>query len=87
VNPQNNTSQNDSEIIAYEVAHQDNPLQDVPTTLQFNEGIERGERHSQWSKVETFPIGTKLVFIGCQLQCFDEELTTITPRFFPKMKI
>jgi hypothetical protein len=36
---------------------------------------------------ETFPIGTKLVFIGHQLQCFDEELTTITLRFFLKMKI
>ncbi len=51
------------------MAHQDNPLQDdsiffVPTTLQFNESIERGERHLQWNKVETFPIGTKLVFIG-----------------------
>jgi len=74
------------------VAHQDNPLQDdsiffVPTTLQFSESIKRGERRLQWSKVETFPIGTKLVFIGCQLQCFDEELTTITFRFFLKMKV
>jgi len=38
VNLQNNTSQNDSKVITYEVAHQDNPLQDdliffVPTHI------------------------------------------------------
>lgn len=92
VNLQNNTSQNDLETITYQVAHQDNPLQNdsiffVPTTLQFNEGIERGERRYNGVRLKHFLLEQKLVFIGHQLQCFDEELTTITPRFFPKMKV
>ncbi|CAM6061155.1 unnamed protein product [Sphagnum tenellum] len=55
----------------------------VPTTLEFNADVTRGERHLQWSV--KFPM--EAIYIGRRLQCRDEDVTTLTPGFFPRVQV
>jgi hypothetical protein len=55
----------------------------VPTTLEFNADVTRGERHLQW--LVKFP--TEAIYIGRRLQCQNEDVTTLTPGFFPRVQV
>jgi GTPase SAR1 family protein len=57
----------------------------VPTTLQFDDGVANGARRLQWKT--TFPQEAEIIYIGRRLQCCDQELTTLTPGFFPKLQV
>jgi len=55
----------------------------VPTTLEFEAVVIKGERRLQWS-VER---DQQDIYIGQRLQCQDEDVTTLTPRFFPQVQM
>jgi hypothetical protein len=58
----------------------------VPTTLKPDEFVARGERSLEWT-FKKFPPGTTVIHLGRRLQCFDQELTTFTPGFFPRVQV
>ncbi|CAM6061165.1 unnamed protein product [Sphagnum tenellum] len=57
----------------------------VPATLEFEADVARGERRLQWS-VE-FGVQANYIYIGRRLQCQDEDVTTLTPGFFPQVQV
>jgi GTPase SAR1 family protein len=57
----------------------------VPTTLEFKAVVARGERHLQW--LVKFPTQANCIYIGRRLQCRDEDVTTFTPGFFPRVQV
>jgi hypothetical protein len=57
----------------------------VPTTLEFHEDVAKGERRLEWKF--KFPENAEIIYIGCRLQCKDQELTTLTPGFFPRVQV
>jgi hypothetical protein len=57
----------------------------VPATLEFEANVARGERRLQWS-VE-FDVQANYIYIGRRLQCQDEDVTTLTPGFFPRVQV
>jgi hypothetical protein len=57
----------------------------VPTTLEFQEDVAEGQRRLEW-KVN-FPKDAEIIYIGRRLQCKDQELTTLTPGFFPQVQV
>jgi hypothetical protein len=57
----------------------------VPTTLEFHEDVAKRERRLQWTFI--FPQGFEIIYIGRRLQCSDQELTTLTPGFFPRVQV
>ncbi|CAK9869218.1 unnamed protein product [Sphagnum jensenii] len=58
----------------------------VPTTLKPNGFVARGERSLEWTFNE-FPPETNIIHLGRRLQCYDQELTTFTPGFFPRAQV
>ncbi|KAH8934790.1 hypothetical protein BDL97_18G102800 [Sphagnum fallax] len=58
----------------------------VPTTLKPNGCVARGERSLEWTFNE-FPPETSIIHLGRRLQCYDQELTTFTPGFFPRAQV
>jgi hypothetical protein len=58
----------------------------VPTTLKADDFVARGERPLQWTFMKFRP-KTTLLHLGRRLQCYDQELTTFTPRFFPRAQV
>jgi hypothetical protein len=75
--------------LAYErdpqVTHDRRRVIFVPTTLEFHEDVAEGQRPLDW-KVK-FPKDVEIIYIGCRLQCKDQELTTLTPGFFPQVQV
>ncbi len=82
--------------LAYKVNMVDHPKDDVanlhpndmlfvPTTLEFEVDVATGERHLQW-KVE-FGVQENYIYIGQRLQCRDEDVTTLTLGFFPRIQV
>jgi len=57
----------------------------VPTTLQFDQSVPKGERRLKWT--EEFTSDAKIIYIGQRLQCGDQDHTTLTPGFFPRIQI
>ncbi|KAH9544644.1 hypothetical protein CY35_12G005200, partial [Sphagnum magellanicum] len=57
----------------------------VPTTLEFHEDVAKGERRLEWKF--KFPENIETIYIGRRLQCKDQELTTLTPGFFPRVQV
>jgi len=57
----------------------------VPTTLEFLEDVAKGERRLEWKF--KFPKDVEIIYIGRRLQCKDQELTTLTPGFFPQVQV
>jgi hypothetical protein len=55
----------------------------VPTTLELKVVVAKGERHLQRS-VE---FGVQAIYIGQRLQCQDEDVTTLTPRFLSQVQV
>jgi hypothetical protein len=55
----------------------------VPATLELEDVVARGERRLQWSV--KFHVQT--IYIGRRLQCRDEDVTTLTPGFFPRVQV
>jgi hypothetical protein len=58
----------------------------VPTTLKPNGFVAQGERSLEWTFNE-FPPETNIIHLGRRLQCYDQELTTFTPGFFPRAQV
>jgi hypothetical protein len=75
--------------LAYEIEPQgtnhEQRLIFVPTTLEFHEDVARGERRLEWTF--GFQQDAKIIYIGRRLQCKDQELTTLTPGFFPRVQV
>jgi hypothetical protein len=62
----------------------------VPTILEFEVVVTKGERRLQWSiECDQQDIGCDQqdIYIGQRLQCRDEDVTTLTPRFFPRVQM
>jgi hypothetical protein len=57
----------------------------VPTTLQFDQSVAKGERRLKWT--EEFTSDAKIIYIGQRLQCGDQDHTTLTPGFFPRIQV
>jgi GTPase SAR1 family protein len=57
----------------------------VPTTLQFDESVAKGERRLKWTS--QFSSDVEVIYIGQRLQCGDQEHTTLTPGFFPRIQV
>jgi hypothetical protein len=57
----------------------------VPTTLEFHEDVAKGERRLEWTF--EFQQDAEIIYIGRRLQCKDQELTTLTPGFFPQVQV
>jgi hypothetical protein len=57
----------------------------VPTTLEFEPVVARGERRLQWSV--KFHVQAIYIYIGRRLQSRDEDVTTLTPGFFPRVQV
>jgi len=57
----------------------------VPTTLEFKADVARGERRLQWSV--KFHVQASYIYIGRRLQCQDEDVTTLSPGFFPRVQV
>jgi hypothetical protein len=57
----------------------------VPTTLEFHEDVAKGERRLEWKF--KFPENAEIIYIGRRLQCKDQELTMLTPGFFPRVQV
>jgi hypothetical protein len=55
----------------------------VPTTLEFDKDVAKGERRLEWTF--EFQQDVKIIYINCRLQCSDQELTTLTLGFFPRV--
>jgi hypothetical protein len=69
------------DIISKESSSQPVKLLFVPTTLQFDQSVEKSERLLKWTS--QFTSDAKIIYIGQRLQCGDEDHTTLTPVFFP----
>ncbi|KAH9567132.1 hypothetical protein CY35_03G015100 [Sphagnum magellanicum] len=57
----------------------------IPTTLQFDQSVAKGERRLKW--IKEFTSNVKIIYIGQRLQCGDQDHTTLTPRFFPRIQV
>ncbi|CAK9198148.1 unnamed protein product [Sphagnum troendelagicum] len=57
----------------------------VPTILEFHENVAKGEQRLQWTF--KFPQDSKIIYIGRRLHCNDQEVTTLTPGFFPRVQV
>ncbi|CAM6049456.1 unnamed protein product [Sphagnum compactum] len=57
----------------------------VPTTLQFDQSVAKGERRLKWTS--QFSSDAEVIYIGQRLQCGDQEHTTLTPGFFPRIQV
>ncbi len=57
----------------------------VPTKLDFHEDVAKGERRLEWKF--KFSKDAEIIYIGRRLQCKDQELTTLTPGFFPQVQV
>ncbi len=57
----------------------------VPTTLQFDQSVAKGQRRLKWTA--QFASDVEFIYIGQRLQCADEEHTTLTPGFFPRIQV
>ncbi len=57
----------------------------VPATLEFEDVVARGERRLQWSV--KFHVQAIYIYIGRRLQCRDEDVTSLTPGFFPRVQV
>jgi hypothetical protein len=55
----------------------------VPTTLELEDVVAKGERRLQWS----VQCRKQAIYIGRRLQCRDEDVTTLTPGFFPRVQV
>jgi hypothetical protein len=55
----------------------------LPTTLKFHKDVGKGERRLEW--MFEFRQDAKIMYIGRRLQCKDQDLMTLTPRFFPRV--
>jgi len=55
----------------------------VPMTLELEDVVAKGERRLQWS-VEC---DQQDIYIGRRLQCRDEDITTLTSGFFPRVQV
>ncbi|KAH9534140.1 hypothetical protein CY35_18G090500 [Sphagnum magellanicum] len=80
--------------LAYKVDKADNPGDHVanlhsndtlfvPTTLELEDVVAKGERRLQWS----VQFRKQAIYIGRRLQCRDEDVTTLTPGFFPRVQV
>jgi hypothetical protein len=47
--------------------------------------VAKGERRLQWSI--GFGVQAMYIYIGRRLQCRDEDVTTLTPGFFPRVQV
>ncbi len=62
----------------------------VPTTLEFEVVVTKGERRLQWSvECDQQDIGCDRqdIYIGRRLQCRNEDVTMFTPGFFPRVQV
>ncbi len=62
----------------------------VPATLELEDVVAKGERWLQWSvECDQQNIGCDQpdIYIGQRLQCRDEDVTTLTPGFFPRVQV
>ncbi|CAM6032727.1 unnamed protein product [Sphagnum compactum] len=57
----------------------------VPTTLQFDQSVAKGERRLKWTS--QFSSDAEVIYIGQRLQCGDQEHTTLTPGLFPRIQV
>jgi hypothetical protein len=57
----------------------------VPTTLEFEPLVARGERRLQW--LAKFHVQAICIYVGRRLQCRDEDVTTFTLGFFPRVQV
>jgi hypothetical protein len=57
----------------------------VPTTLQFDGHVAKGERRLKC--ITQFSYNAKIIYIGQRLQCGDQDHTTLTPGFFPRIQV
>jgi len=55
----------------------------VPATLELGVVGVKGERRLQWST----KFGVQAIYIGRRLQCQDDDVTTLTPGFFPQVQV
>jgi hypothetical protein len=55
----------------------------VPTTLELEDVVAKGERRLQWS----VQFRKQAIYIGRRLQCRDEDVTTLTAGFFPRVQV
>jgi hypothetical protein len=55
----------------------------VPTTLELETVVAKGERRLHWSA----QFRKQAIYIGRRLQCRDEDVTTLTPGFFPRVQV
>jgi hypothetical protein len=55
----------------------------VPTTLELEDVVAKCERHLQW----LVQFHKQAIYIGQRLQCRDEDVTTLTPGFFPRVQV
>jgi hypothetical protein len=51
-----------------------------------NDFFARGARSLEWT-FKKFPPWTILIHLGRRLQCYEQELTTFTPGFFPRAQV
>jgi hypothetical protein len=57
----------------------------IPTTLQFDESVAKGEQRLKWTA--EFSFDARIIYIGQRLQCGDQDHTTLTPGFFPRIQV
>jgi hypothetical protein len=57
----------------------------VPTTLQLDQNVAKGERRLKW--IANFSSNANVIYIGRRLQCGDQDHTTLTPGFFPRIQV
>jgi len=55
----------------------------IPTTLELEDVVAKGERRLQWS----VQFCKQAIYIGRRLQCRDEDVTTLTAGFFPRVQV
>ncbi|CAK9265733.1 unnamed protein product [Sphagnum jensenii] len=55
----------------------------VPVTLELQDVVAKGERRLQWS----IECDQQDIYIGRRLQCRDEDVTTLTSGFFPRVQV
>jgi hypothetical protein len=55
----------------------------VPATLELEVVVPKGERRLRWS----VQFGVQAIYIGRRLQCRDEDVTTLTAGFFPRVQV
>jgi len=62
----------------------------IPATLKLEDVVAKCERRLQWSiECDQQDIGCDQpdIYIGRRLQCRDEDVTTLTPGFFPRVQV